>query len=109
MAALATAYGTLKAGTLWASTGKCRGFATANPGEAAQIDDYVAALDRGEKPTPPVLTTATGRGIVGMLAALVGAASSPPPPPSSSSGAKLRWAPPGGMVTVIQSETTVTL
>jgi hypothetical protein len=77
MSALADAYDVLRSGTLWASTGRCKGFAVANPGEAAKIDQYVAALATGDHPAVPALTTATGKGIVGMLAALIFA---PPPP-----------------------------
>jgi len=69
-AALTAAYATLRSGTLWSSTGKCKGFAVANPGEAAKIDAYVAALAAGSSLAPPVLATLTGQGIVGMLAAL---------------------------------------
>jgi hypothetical protein len=71
---LADAYALLKTGTLWSSTGRCKGYAAANPGEAAKIDAYVAALAAGQAATPPALVTATGRGIVGMLAALAPAA-----------------------------------
>src|SRR6478672_996645 len=70
MGALSAAYAILTTGQLWSSVGKCKGYAVANPGEAAKITAYVAALDRGERPAPPVLATATGRGIVGMLEAL---------------------------------------
>lgn len=90
MGRLADAYGTFKTGTLWSSTGRCKGFATSNPGEASKIDAYVAALDRGEMTAaPPTLSTATGRGLVGMLDALadqIATAPLPPdplPPPSS--------------------------
>lgn len=75
MGALADSYALLKTGTLWASTGKCQGYAVANPAEARLIDAYVAALDAGRRPSPPALVTKTGKGIVGMLAALA-----PPPP-----------------------------
>ena len=75
---LAEAYATLTSGSLWSSTGKCKGFAVQNPGEAAKITAYVAALSAGQAPPPPALTTATGRGIVGMLAALAGPAPAPP-------------------------------
>lgn len=78
MGALLDAYKKLQAGTLWSSTGKCRGFQPANPGEAKVIDIYVAALDAGMRPAPPVMMTLTGEGIVGMLASL--AALSPPSP-----------------------------
>ncbi len=78
---LGDAYATLKSGTLWSSTGRCKGFGVANPGEAAKIDAYVSQLELGPA-TAPVLTTATGRGIVGMLAALAPAADPPPPPPT---------------------------
>lgn len=82
MSALATAYARLKSGTLWSSTGKCKGYAVQNPGEAAKIDAYVAALDAGSfTAAPPVLATATGQGLVGMLAAL--AAQIPSSPTSS--------------------------
>jgi hypothetical protein len=67
---LADAYALLKTGTLWSSTGRCKGYAVANPGEAAKVDAYVAALAAGQAATPPALATATGRGLVGMLAAL---------------------------------------
>ncbi len=77
---LADAYAVLKSGSLWSSTGKCKGYAASNPGEAAQIDAYVAALNAGQTVAPPALSTATGRGLVGMLAAL---APNVPPPPFS--------------------------
>ncbi len=80
MSALMDAYKKLQSGTLWSSTGKCKGFAPSNPGEAQLIDAYVAALDAGHSPPPPNLVTLTGEGIVGMLAALV-----PPQPPSPMS------------------------
>lgn len=83
-AALTAAYATLKSGSLWSSTGKCKGYAVSNPGEAAKIDAYVAAVAAGQFPVAPVLQTATGRGIVGMLAAL---APSPPPLRVSVQGA----------------------
>lgn len=76
MGALAAAYQILKAGSLWSSTGRCKGYAVANPAEAKLVDGYVAALDRGEHPTPPALATATGRGLVGMLNTLA----TPAPP-----------------------------
>lgn len=86
MSALTDAYAVLKTGTLWSSTGKCKGYAVANPGEAAKIDAYVAALNTDTATAvPPALATATGRGIVGMLAALApkpAPAPSPTPQPS---------------------------
>lgn len=85
MGQLAAAYKTLQSGTLWSSTGKCKGYAVANPGEAAQIDAYVAALDTGQHPAPPALATATGRGLVGMLAVLAAGQPSPAPSPGSFS------------------------
>jgi len=84
--ALTTAYARLKRGTLWSSTGKCKGYAVANPGEAAKIDAYVAALVTDGTATPPTLATDTGSGIVGMLAAMAAAPSPPPPPPPPPSG-----------------------
>ncbi len=64
---LQAGYQQLKSGTLWSSTGKCKGYAASNPGEAAQIDVYVAALVAGGHPTPPVLATATGAGLVKII------------------------------------------
>lgn len=81
MGALADAYALLKTGTLWSSNGRCKGYATSNPKEAAQIDAYVAAIDAGQTPAAPQLVTATGRGLVGMLAALT--AEQPPTEPST--------------------------
>jgi len=81
MARLAAAYEVLKQGTLWSSRGRCKGFAVANPGEAARIDAYVAALDRGEKVDPPTLSTATGLGLVTMLDALADQIEVLPPDP----------------------------
>lgn len=87
---LADAYSVLKHGSLWSSTGKCKGYATANPGEARQIDAYVAALNAGTPVTPPVLQTDTGKGLVGMLAALAATAPIPtPPPPPAPTGLPL--------------------
>jgi len=93
MTALADAYALLKSGTLWHNTSlgspnhPCKGFADANPGEAAKIDSYVAALSAGTSTAPPVLATDTGRGLVGMLAALAPVAPAPaPPPPAPTSG-----------------------
>lgn len=93
--ALSDAYATLKTGTLWHNTQlaspkhPCKGYADANPGEAAQIDAYVAKLAAGDTVTPPVLATATGRGLVGMLAAMAASTPTPPPPPPVSSGGKV--------------------
>jgi hypothetical protein len=84
LAKLAAAYATLKTGTLWSSTGKCKGYATANPGEAAQIDGYVNALVGGSTPTPPALATSTGKGLVGIIAAGFSSTAPPPPPPPGS-------------------------
>lgn len=70
MGALADAYAILKRGTLWSANGRCKGYAVSDPREAAKVDAYVAALDAGQSPTPPQLTTYTGKGLVGMLAAL---------------------------------------
>lgn len=78
---LADAYALLKTGTLWAADGRCKGYAVSNPAEAAKVDAYVAALAAGTATVPPTLATATGRGLVGMLAALAPAATPPPPPP----------------------------
>lgn len=86
MSELADAYALLKTGTLWSSTGRCKGYAVANPKEAAKIDAFVSALAAGETVVPPALVTATGRGIVGMLAALA-VASPAPAGPSSDAGA----------------------
>lgn len=86
---LADAYTILKRGSLWSASGRCKGFAVANPGEAAKIDAYVAALTAafpgGQQPVPPVLATDTGRGLVGMLAALA-PTSAPAPSPSPTPG-----------------------
>jgi hypothetical protein len=81
MGALADAYALLEKGTLWSSNGRCKGYAVSDPREAAQIDAYIAALDAGQAPAPPQLATYTGRGLVGMLAALV-ARTAPAPPPA---------------------------
>lgn len=93
MGALADAYAILKTGTLWSSTGRCKGYAPSDPREAAQVDSYIAALDGGQVVAPPELVTATGRGLVGMLAALATAPPSPAtqqqPAPASPFGAKL--------------------
>lgn len=79
-AALGTAWTRYKQGTLWHGPGgKCKGFADANPGEAAKLDAYVAAIVSGQNPTMPALATATGQGLAGMIAA--GMSASPPPPP----------------------------
>ncbi len=88
---LADAYAVLQSGTLWSSTGKCKGYAVANPGEAKQIDAYVAALNAHQSVQPPVLATKTGQGIVGMLAALavVPVPPTPTPTPPSSLAASL--------------------
>lgn len=92
MGALADAYAVLKEGTLWSSTGKCKGYAASNPGEAKQVDAYVAALDvwvgapTQSPPSPPSLATKTGQGEVGMLAALaveIAKNGTPPTPPST--------------------------
>ncbi len=78
--ALAAAYTRLRQGTLWSATGRCKGYAVLNPGEAAQLDAYVAAIVSGGQPVPPTLATATGQGITGMLAAFLEAADPTPPP-----------------------------
>lgn len=73
----AAAYALLKTGTLWHNTllgaknHPCKGYADANPGEAAQIDTYVAALVNTGSATPPQLTTATGRGLVAIIDTLL--------------------------------------
>jgi hypothetical protein len=86
MGALADAYAILKKGTLWSSTGRCKGYAVSDPREAAQIDAYIAALDAGQTPAPPQLATYTGKGLVGMLAALADTApAAPAPAPSTTS------------------------
>jgi hypothetical protein len=77
-------YAMLKSGTLWSSTGRCKGYAPSNPGEAAEIDAYVAALAQGGSPAPPQLSTATGKGIVAVIApgfAAVAPAPEPIPAP----------------------------
>lgn len=81
MGVLLDSFRILQSGTLWSSAGRCKGFAPSNPTEAAKIEAYVVALDAGERPLPPVLSTATGRGIVGMLAELAGGLIPVPPPP----------------------------
>jgi hypothetical protein len=68
--ALEDAYAVLKSGSLWSSSGRCLGYAVANPGEALKIDAYVADLVATGAGTPPVLATRAGRGLVAMLAAL---------------------------------------
>ena len=77
VADLAAGYARLKQGTLWHSTGRCKGFADANPGEAAKLDAYVAAVVAGGAATMPVLATATGQGIARIVSAF---ASTPAPP-----------------------------
>ncbi len=84
MMTLADAYAILQSGTLWSSTGKCKGYAIQNPGEAKQIDAYVASLNKGQIVAPPALATKTGQGIVGMLAALAASSPAPIPPPPSA-------------------------
>ncbi len=81
MMTLADAYAILQSGTLWSSTGKCKGYAIQNPGEAKQIDAYVASLNKGQIVAPPALATATGKGLVNMLAALAVAPTPPAPTP----------------------------
>lgn len=71
LAALNAGYTRLKQGTLWHSTGRCKGFADANPGEAATLDQYVAAVVAGGTPPMPSLSTATGDGIARMVAAAI--------------------------------------
>jgi hypothetical protein len=68
---LAAGYARLKQGTLWhTQTGRCKGFADANPGEAAKLDAYVAAVVAGKPAVMPVLATATGQGLALMIRAL---------------------------------------
>lgn len=61
LATLASGYGLLKQGSIWKT------YAQANPGEAAKLDGYVAALVAGQKPLPPVLATATGKGLAQII------------------------------------------
>lgn len=83
--ALKAAYDTLRSGTLWHNPAwtptnkKCAGYRDANSGEAAKIDQYVADLVAGKTPAPPVLATATGRGIVGIIEAMRKTAPAPAP------------------------------
>jgi hypothetical protein len=90
LAALAAGYARLKQGTLWHSTGRCKGYADQNPGEAAKLDAYVAAIVAGGSPVMPVLATATGDGLARMIAAgsMPGTPPPPPPPPPPPSD---RW------------------
>lgn len=68
-AGLGVAWDKLKTGTLWASTGRCKGYAPSNPGEAYALDQYVALIVAGGNPTKPDLATATGQGLAGIIAA----------------------------------------
>lgn len=64
---LRNGYDRLKQGTLWSSSGKCKGFAASNPGEASQIDRFVTDIVAGGPVTIPTLSTATGQGIIEMI------------------------------------------
>jgi hypothetical protein len=77
LAKLGAGWTRLKQGTLWNSTGKCRGYAVANPAEASILDQYVLAVAAGGTPPMPTLATATAQ----MVAAAIASVSPPPPPP----------------------------
>lgn len=101
---LADAYALLKTGTLWHNTllgspkHPCKGFADANPGEAALVDAYVAALAADGAAAVPAVATATGKGLVGMLAALAPAVTPPPPPPPPPPSGVIKGCSPGAKI-----------
>jgi len=80
-AKLADGYATFKQASFWHThEGRCTGYADQNPGEAAQIDAYVAALNAGGSPDAPTLRTKFGQGLAAMIAAGFPTVT---PPPSS--------------------------
>lgn len=83
--ALAAAYQHRLKAVLWGGPGRYNSYAKANPGEAAKIDAYVAAIVAGQTPTPPTLATEFGQMVVGLIAAGMGG---PPPPPPSTTGTR---------------------
>lgn len=68
----------LKNGTLW------RQYTKANPVESKTVDMFVLAVASGKNPTPPMVSTPTGNGLIGIVAS--GSIPDPiaPPPPSSA-------------------------
>jgi hypothetical protein len=77
------------AATLWHNPSldphhPCKGYADANPNEAATLDAFVHSLAAGGTPSDPAVATPTGRWLVATIrAALAGVSAHPPPPPPS--------------------------
>lgn len=78
---LRTGYDLLRQGRFWHSTGRCKGWADLNPGEANALDAYINAILAGQTPDPPVLATVTGQAYVRWVSMAVGDIAPPPPPP----------------------------
>lgn len=66
---LASSWSILKSGTLWSENSKCKGYAVSNPIESASLDNYVQAICAGQSPAAPNPTTATGKGLLGIIQA----------------------------------------
>ena len=61
---LLSSWNVFKQGSLWKS------YVKSNARESAAVDHYVEEIGNGHDPKEPMTTTATGRGLIGVIAAM---------------------------------------